>query len=495
MGSRSKRRNAALASTQTAIGARNIQAVQGEQAAREQQLTRASQLLGTDEQIAGYGVQDVSPYASRYGIDEDVFSGYQEALRSANRGQGHALGARYGDRVGGQLEASFSDVAGNIRARNAYDSLQASGAYNLQERVGGGEVNRHADRLKLRAIQSGVSEADWAAANASIDSNLVQNEVMKHVSGATGGAIADLIRQDVELANQLLTDAQAAAEAGDTARADQLKAEADSLIEGIPAIGGITGKDLFRSSGGMSPEDAAKAQLSSPLARTVGELVKMGRDFADPESAGSQRFKSALTEGATAQIDRGVERQLGQVRSGERSALRQLRDTALTRGGGRQLGAEAAIGQRITESAAQSAGGAEADAAATRATIHGEAAKFFETYRTQFSQNVAGFAQAWLQNDAGIRDQYQNRLMQTGLAAAQFAQQASAQATQMYAIDAGKIGAGQIVGQAVGGLVGNYLGQGLGSLTAAGVSSIGSGSGGGGGGGGYSSSSLSTNNY
>lgn len=485
MGKKAKAYGGAIASAQTAIGQRNIQATQAEQQFREQQLSLMSRYLGTEEQIrgdtaAGYGTFGGIDYAGRYSIDPAIMGAYTTAMGIR---PDPALQAYYGDRLSGGIERAYGDQAGISRAARALGSLgielhtdAPSGTYETQTPVGvffseSQKLGVSGKEDAWRIIQDyghNISRERFEQAWESVGAEGVAHDVMSNVQGATGGGYAQLIREDIDRANGLLEDAQAAAEAGDMGRANQLKAEADAIVKGIPTIGGITGEDLFRMSGSMSAEEAAKQQLSSPLAQSVGQLVKAGRGFLDRESTESQEFRKSLTAGAEEAIAFGRGRQLGQIRGGLRSAQRAQRDIALQRGGGRMLGAESALATRVSETATEASRDVEAQATSQRVQVVSDAAKFFETFRLQFAQDIAGFAQGWLQNEAGVRDEYLNRMTQTGMAAAQYAQQAANQAlgfaAQEMAIAAGQPSAQGQAGQALGGVIGTVLGGVVGSL-------------------------------
>lgn len=201
----------------------------------------------------------------------------------------------------------------------------------------------------------------------------------------------------VQEANSLMEQAQSAAQSGDFTQAQALREQAQGMIDtGLRGLGGLSASAVTFAE---NEEYAARAQLSSPMAQTVGEVVFQGREFLDPESDTSQRFRRSLTEEAERAITTET-----------RQAARSMRDLSLGRGAARSAMAERAFAERTAE-----------DAARARADVYSQASQFFETYSRDFAINSVGFAQAYLQNQAGIRDSFVSSITSLQTQASSFA--------------------------------------------------------------------------
>jgi hypothetical protein len=117
-------------------------------------------------------------------------------------------------------------------------------------------------------------------------------------------------------------------------------------------------------------------------------LLKQGREFLDPTSETSMRYKQALTEGAMRSIDAGA-----------RGAHRAARD----------FGLQAGVARRPFH-ATQVAAATEAQFSAQRAQVANQAALQFETFSREFAQNSVEFAQAWINGESYVRDQFSTAL-------------------------------------------------------------------------------------
>jgi len=273
-----------------------------------------------------------------------------------------------------------------------------------------------------------------------------------------------------------MTQAQAAAESGDFALAEKLRQEAQSK-EHVRNSFGVPTSGLFY----LGPGDqdlAAKAQLSGPMARTVGGLVKQGREFLDPRSETSQRFKESLTQGPIEQVDLGERRAERTIAGEQRQFQRTSRDIGLSRGAARNFMAERSILARAGERFATARADVHEQAAAERAQIFGDAARTFETFSRQFAADTAKFGQAFLQNQGGIREQFQGAVDQLQLAGVKLADAFAARHEDLYKAEAARGQAKQAarrelftkiatvgLGLATGGIGALATGAGLASLT------------------------------
>jgi len=215
--------------------------------------------------------------------------------------------------------------------------------------------------------------------------------------------------------NDLMAQAEEAARAGDFEGAEKFRQQAEAFAneKGISILGG-QGRDNLANIITFAPniQDQAAANLSNPMAQTVGKLVKQGGEFLDPDSETSKRFKESLTEGAIEQIDFGERSALRGVVQERRQAERQFRDIGLSRGAGRSPYSERAVSARLGERFAVTQADIREQAAAERAGVISEANQVFEQFSREFARNSAAFGQAFLQNQAGIREQFQGAMDQ-----------------------------------------------------------------------------------
>jgi len=213
--------------------------------------------------------------------------------------------------------------------------------------------------------------------------------------------------------NDLMAQAEEAARAGDFEGAEKFRQQAETTVN-EQSILFAGGRGNLESIITFAPniQDQAAAGLSSPMAQTVGELVKQGGEFLDPDSETSKRFKESLTEGAIEQIDFGERSALRGVVQERRQAERQFRDIGLSRGAGRSPYSERAVSARLGERFAVTQADIREQAAAERAGVISEANQVFEQFSREFARNSAAFGQAFLQNQAGIREQFQGAMDQ-----------------------------------------------------------------------------------
>jgi len=193
-------------------------------------------------------------------------------------------------------------------------------------------------------------------------------------------SIRDDYGKSITAANDLLTQAEAAAKAGDWEQAQALRNQAE---------GSFTGKygAAFKL-GGMSTEAAAKGILSGPQAQIVGGQIKQAREFGDWNSAGSTQWRQQMAEGA----ERSIAAEAG-------SARRQARDIGLQSGAGRMAGTQMALQNEVAR-----------QASTQRAQVHTQVNQAFLEYRDAFQQDAVAFATDWLNEQSGIRTGFQNAM-------------------------------------------------------------------------------------
>jgi hypothetical protein len=205
------------------------------------------------------------------------------------------------------------------------------------------------------------------------------------------GGIGTHIRANARKANQLMEQAQEASRNGDIATASRLRAQAENTLADpggrhagwYPVLGAEDIRSAFVLN--QNPEVEGATRLSSPMAKTAGQLVKQGREFLDPESETSRGYRQSLTEGAQRSIA-----------AESRSAQRQARDFGLMRGSARSPGQAAHVGAAIKRDFAQQ-----------RAQVETQAAQQYEAFSRQFAADSVSFGQAFLQNQSFVREPFQ----------------------------------------------------------------------------------------
>lgn len=228
---------------------------------------------------------------------------------------------------------------------------------------------------------------------------------------------ATRLNANLTSANTLLGQAEQAARAGNFDQAAQLKAQADSALTNMGdkknwfwAVSNAEQLKTLFNYVGPDSSTQAKAQLASPLAQTVGQSVKDARAFQDWDSPESVQQRKLLTEGG----DRALA-------ASEREGFRQERMQRMAMGG---IGMQAGQARMMDERA-------RAGYATQRAQLHSEADNQFLNWSREYAKNATGFAQSFLQNQAGIRDQYQASLDTLKANLSQMATQFSQQYTQL----------------------------------------------------------------
>lgn len=245
------------------------------------------------------------------------------------------------------------------------------------------------------------------------------------------------------VANELMSRAEAAARAGDFAEASRLKDVAkQSLTAGkeykkLLAAEGLKGHKDFAAIGAGNaqvrkdrfgqiadtagiesifelvedPAVAARARLGTPQALIVGKQVQEARAFQDFNSEASINERRLLSEPA--------ERSLA---AQQRTTVRNARNQALGAGG-----TNSAYGRKLASEASERAYGAD------RAQLFSTVAQQFQSMQRTYATNTVEFARGFLQNQAGIRDNFQGALDQIRANFSAISQQ-NAQLNQQMAI-------------------------------------------------------------
>lgn len=256
-------------------------------------------------------------------------------------------------------------------------------------------------------------------------------------------------------ANDLLKQAEAAARAGDFTQAAALKAQAEqTLNEFANAQGGIHSGE-FREVFNLfeNPNARARATGDSSQGRIVGNLLRDAKGLLDTESDTYQRFFGNLTEGSLTEIDAATEVGNRKIALGLESSRGEIRRSSNLRGAGRSVGLEAARYENAQRRAAQSSADIETLAGAERARIRQEASIFLEDYRRRFSQDVVGFAQAFIEGSPDVTENFAGAVERINLSSAQLAAQFSSQVTSVHG-NGDREGVGGFIGTVLGAIAG-----------------------------------------
>jgi hypothetical protein len=166
----------------------------------------------------------------------------------------------------------------------------------------------------------------------------------------------------------------------------------------------IPGTGKFKGTGVQRTDPLG--EMSSPMSQIVGGLVYRGEQLLDPESEESQRLISSITEAPLAQIDYAEEKGQQTLATSERAAYRQQRDLGLAGGGMRMPGAEAAVAARTAETFGTARANLNAQMGMARASIIGDARKFYEENAPQWALNSVNAADAWINNRPWVNETY-----------------------------------------------------------------------------------------
>jgi hypothetical protein len=227
---------------------------------------------------------------------------------------------------------------------------------------------------------------------------------LKYQAFTTKKVGTDYLQQRADAANQLMQQAEDAARGGDMAGAEKLRQQAQqSLTQNTLAhneLAGLPGLDQMFTLV-EDPATAARARLGSPEALLVGKQLQEARSFQDFNSEGSVNERRIMSEAGERSIA-----------AAQRTAERQGRNAAL--GGG---SAQSAYGRQLGQERAERQFGQD------RAQLFAGVAQNFQNMARQYGKDSVSFAQAYLQNQSGIRSDFQNALDSLKTNFAQLAQQ------------------------------------------------------------------------
>ena len=160
-------------------------------------------------------------------------------------------------------------------------------------------------------------------------------------------------------------------------------------------------------------------QLRSPVARTVGEVLRQGREILDPDSPTSRRFFENVRDAPLRSIELQRQQARRALATEERQAIGQMQDVSRSQPAARAPFAERALVSRTREQFAQRAADVEVQAGIGAADIEARAGAMYEQFSRALATDAVGLAESWLDSTSFIRNEYVSAIANTYLAATQ----------------------------------------------------------------------------
>lgn len=208
------------------------------------------------------------------------------------------------------------------------------------------------------------------------------------------------LRDAVARIKDLQQQAKDAEAAGDHDTAMELANQAAELARGTEGIS-------FKKTTDVRAREAASA--SKPFMLVSG-LVKDAAELNTDE--GRDRYIHNITDPAVEAIQTGRDIQRRSLAAQQRSSIRQARDLGLVRGSSNVSENMAAVMARVGERYAAADASVQQQASAAIGEVMGKAAAYYEDFSRQWTQSVAEFSQAFVQNEAGVRDLFNAEMQQ-----------------------------------------------------------------------------------
>ena len=251
-------------------------------------------------------------------------------------------------------------------------------------------------------------------------------------AASAGGGILGYTRATVEDANAMLDQAEEAARSGDFETAQELKGQANELIERnrLSGVAGANYSDAITLD--YQPGTSTDSLAASPQGQLVGQQVRQARGYLDRDSEETRAFRESLTGGPLATIEADRVKAERTIVAQHRENVRAIRDLGAARGAGRSRMEEASLEARTGEAAALNIANVRLDASARATEVQFEASKFYETYKDQYAKEVTILADEWMKGQPGIRDEYQNRNLALAQSAADVNVAIAGQKTQAW---------------------------------------------------------------
>jgi len=294
-----------------------------------------------------------------------------------------------------------------MRAAEARNELYKR---NAQQYIAGRQQTLAEERRQQSERQLGIEES-LLGTDEQVAGNLggVSAELQPYLARYTFDKNAETLKRDglnasftikkanlqgrTDTANALLQQAEDAARGGNFTLAEQLKDQArQSLTANPKGFGVMAGMEGLESIWSLvqDPAMAARTRLASPQALLVGRQLQEARQFSDFNSEASvneRKLMSASGERAIA--------------AGARDAARANRLGATSTGG-----AQSAYGRQLADERFSRQAGQD------KAQLFAGVANQFQQMQRAYGKDTVKFAEDWLQNNSGIRDNFQGALDQ-----------------------------------------------------------------------------------
>lgn len=210
----------------------------------------------------------------------------------------------------------------------------------------------------------------------------------------------------VSQANDHLQLAEDAARRGDFKAAAESKATAEAYMAQQQNAYGSNQNIANLITLRQDPEAAARARASTVEGQIVGRNLLKAKELQDPNSAEYQRTRGLLLDPST-EIIKANETAAERAIASERSEMeRQIRNQAGASGIGFSPAQQMAQRAAVANDAARARAEAYTTTGAQRAALTLQVNQFMQNFTEAFATNSVGFANAWVDGRAGVRDTY-----------------------------------------------------------------------------------------
>ncbi len=331
------------------------------------------------------------------------------------------MGKRHAAAQAGIARAQAEEVVRESEARreSAERERQLLTSYlGTEEQVAGtGRFGASPDVLKYTSRfsidQRTLNEIQ--AAGAGVKNQL--NPFQSADNGTRGGlSLSDYSQGFANKANELLAQAQAAAQSGDLAGAEQLYQQAQQVISGVSP----EAQGAYNLGGGE--QDSAAIRASSTEARIVGRQLLTANQLGDPNSSTSQQLRSRLLDPALMAVDentKNAERAIAAERSEIEGQIRQ----SGAGGTGVNERAQLALKSKAASQAALQRAVTYSEAGQQKAALTAQVNLYLNEFAKRMAEDSVNLATEWVNGTAGVRDIYQESLQRLDLFQAEMANQ------------------------------------------------------------------------
>jgi hypothetical protein len=229
---------------------------------------------------------------------------------------------------------------------------------------------------------------------------------------------AGITKKTLKANAELWEQSYAAAAAGDYTKAQELRNQAHGQLQqwGLATPDGQISASLgggtdFHQAKLKKQEKAAWRDLQSPSALLVGARVAEARQMQDPNSEMSQRFMHNMTDDAIAELSQAEDEAHDALALAERESARSSRDFAGAAGSMRSFGAEQAQRERSAERFGMGHALTRQQTAVAKAKVYGEAARYYNEFRTAYADSALAAAENWVNNQSFVRDSFRQLQM------------------------------------------------------------------------------------